>query len=106
MAWSLAILFLTALVYLEAAPTAFVEIGWRYYLLFIALTVINMIAVYLLFPETMGLSLEEIGAKFGDDVVVRLTGLNQDERDALDRQISWSKEGAETSHVEGDNVGA
>ncbi|KAI9870980.1 MAG: hypothetical protein M1830_003560, partial [Pleopsidium flavum] len=68
MAFSIAILFLATIPYLEAAPTAFAEVGWKYYLLFILLTVINIPIIYYYFPETKGLSLEEINEKFGDEV--------------------------------------
>ena len=59
-----------------------------------------MVVIYFTFPETMGLSLEEIGAKFGDEVVVHLTDLTQEQREALDQQIFASKNGVEYAHVE------
>lgn len=74
------------MVYLEAAPTALANIGWKYYLLFIMLTVLDIAVVWFLFLETKGLSLEEIGARFGDEVVIYLTGLTE-ERPVLDRRI-------------------
>jgi len=51
MAWSAGTLFLTTIPYLEAAPTAFANVGWRYYILFIILTSINIPIIYFLFPE-------------------------------------------------------
>lgn len=51
MAWSVGTLFLTTIPYLEAAPTAFAEVGWKHYLLFIILTAINIPVIYFLFPE-------------------------------------------------------
>jgi hypothetical protein len=98
-AWSLSILFLSSLVYLEAAPTALATISWKYYMVFVALTVVNIFLVYWLFPETAGLSLEEIGAKFGDEVVVQLTTLTSEERDLLDQKID-GKSASETHHIE------
>jgi hypothetical protein len=35
MAFCIAILFLATIPFLEAAPTAFAQIGWKYYILFI-----------------------------------------------------------------------
>ncbi|CAK7204028.1 hypothetical protein SEUCBS139899_006779 [Sporothrix eucalyptigena] len=99
-AWSLSILFLTAMVYLEAAPTALAVIGWRYFLLFIALTFINIIIIWRTFPETKGLSLEEIGEVFGDEVAVRLTHLTSAERELLDRNIDAEKTGADAQHLD------
>ncbi|RDL36012.1 uncharacterized protein BP5553_06624 [Venustampulla echinocandica] len=70
MGFSGAILFLTTIPYLEAAPTAFAIIGWKYYLVFIVITAIMVPLIYCYFPE--GLSLEEINEVFGDDVAVHL----------------------------------
>ena len=91
--WSLAVLFLSALVYLEAAPTAFANIGWKYYLLFIILTAINIAVIWWLFPETKGLSLEEINEMFGDEVVVHITHISDEEKRKLDAQIAMDKTG-------------
>ena len=43
------------------------------YLVFIACNVVSTIVIYFFVPETMNLSLEEIGELFGDEVVVQLT---------------------------------
>lgn len=51
MAWSVGTLFLTTIPYLEAAPTAFATIGYRYYILFVVLTTINIPIIYFYFPE-------------------------------------------------------
>ncbi|KAJ1311187.1 hypothetical protein OPQ81_009688 [Rhizoctonia solani] len=53
----------------QAAPTAFENIGYRFYALFIALNLCTAIIVWSYFPETKGLSLEEIAVLFGDEVV-------------------------------------
>jgi hypothetical protein len=37
--------------------------------------------------QTKGLSLEEIGAKFGDEVAVDLTGMAEEERRDLDKGL-------------------
>ncbi|KAH8797951.1 general substrate transporter [Xylogone sp. PMI_703] len=71
-AWSLFGTFLSTLVYVEAAPTALARIKWKYYVIFICLTLVNIIIFYFWCPETKGLSLEEINIKFGEDVVVRM----------------------------------
>lgn len=99
-AWSLSILFLSAMVYLEAAPTALAVIGWKYFLLFICLTFVNTIIVWRFFPETKGLSLEEIGEVFGDEVAVKLTHLTSAERELLDRNIDAEKAGARVEHLD------
>ncbi|CUA73991.1 putative quinate permease [Rhizoctonia solani] len=53
----------------QAAPTAFANIGYRFYALFIALNLCTAVIVWAYFPETKGLSLEEIAVLFGDEVV-------------------------------------
>lgn len=68
-------------------------------MVFVALTVVNIFLVYWLFPETAGLSLEEIGANFGDEVVVQLTTLTAEERDLLDQKIN-GKSASETRHID------
>lgn len=57
------------LVYTTAAGPAFNNIGWKYYLVFIIVTSAMLPYLALRFPETKGLSLEEVGALFGDESV-------------------------------------
>jgi MFS family permease len=99
-AFALSILFLSTIAYLEAAPTAFAQVGWKYYLLFIILTAINIPLVWYFFPETKGLSLEEIGEKFGDEVAVHLTNITDEEKERLDEAIRAGKEGDVVIHAE------
>lgn len=40
------------------------------------------------FPETKGLSLEEIGALFGDEVAVDISHLSEQERQELDERLA------------------
>jgi len=48
------------LVYTCVAPTAFRDIGWRYYLVFIIVPVIGLGGLLKFYPETRGLTLEEV----------------------------------------------
>lgn len=50
----------TLLVYNMSAPTAFENIGWKYYLVFIAIMAVGLVPFIKLLPETKGLSLEEV----------------------------------------------
>jgi len=56
--------------WLQAAPTAFANIGWHYYILFIIFAFMGVVAVLLWFPDTLHKPLEEIAAMFGDDDLV------------------------------------
>ncbi|VUC26575.1 unnamed protein product [Clonostachys rosea] len=63
-------LFVGSLTLLEAAPTAFATIGWRFYLIMMAFTIVCAVIFAVYFPETKGLTLEEISAVFGDEVAI------------------------------------
>ncbi|KAL4808578.1 general substrate transporter [Aspergillus unguis] len=65
---SVAGLFVGSLTLLEAAPTAFETIGYRFYLIMMAFMIVCAIIFAVFFPETKGLTLEEIAVKFGDEV--------------------------------------
>lgn len=43
--------FLSTLIYVEAAPTALNDIKWAYYLVFVGLTLINIVVLYYWCPE-------------------------------------------------------
>lgn len=61
------------LIYLEVASTAFANIGWKFYLVFLSLLVCFIVPLFFYFPETKGLSLEEIARLFNDETTsVRL----------------------------------
>jgi hypothetical protein len=50
-AWSMFGTFLSTLVYVEAAPTALATIKWKYYLIFVCLTMCNILVLYFWCPE-------------------------------------------------------
>ncbi|OQU95567.1 hypothetical protein CLAIMM_01752 [Cladophialophora immunda] len=54
-------------IWLQAAPTAFQNIGWKFYLCFIVPGTIGAVIIWFWFPDTNGLPLEEIAAIFGDE---------------------------------------
>lgn len=54
------------IVWLQAAPTAFQNISWRFYLCFIIPGSIGAAVMWFFFPNTKGLPLEEVAAIFGD----------------------------------------
>ncbi len=44
-------LFMAVIVFTSAAPVAFDEVGWKYYMLFVILTAICVIIIFFTFPE-------------------------------------------------------
>ncbi|OTA52237.1 general substrate transporter [Hypoxylon sp. EC38] len=64
--------FGNALVYSAPINLALENIGWKYYLVFVAVTVVSTAILAVYFPETKNLTLEEINAQFGDEVAVDL----------------------------------
>lgn len=63
---SIATIALTDLVYLQATATAFANIGWKFYLVFICITIVGGIICIFVIPETKGIPLEEIAKIFGE----------------------------------------
>ncbi|EPT01377.1 hypothetical protein FOMPIDRAFT_1048820 [Fomitopsis schrenkii] len=52
----------------QVSNMAIENVGWRYYLLFILLNLIDFCLIALLFPETKGKTLEQMAEVFGDEV--------------------------------------
>ncbi|OQU94412.1 hypothetical protein CLAIMM_00770 [Cladophialophora immunda] len=59
------------IVWLQAAPTAFAHIGWKYYIFFILFAALGAFCAFFIFPDTLHKPLEEVAAIFGDhDLVI------------------------------------
>ncbi|KAK4693657.1 hypothetical protein P7C71_g3784, partial [Lecanoromycetidae sp. Uapishka_2] len=65
--------FVATILYTAPGPKAFKNIGQWYYLVFVGCDVVSAILLWKFMPETTGLSLEEMGALFGDTVVTHMT---------------------------------
>ncbi|OQU94842.1 hypothetical protein CLAIMM_01134 [Cladophialophora immunda] len=63
-------LTLSNVILLVAAPIALDAIHWKFYLVNISWTVLFIITIFFLYPETSGKSIEDLSAIFGDTVVV------------------------------------
>jgi MFS family permease len=61
------------IVFNQASPSAFVTIGWKYYIVFVVTNIVAGVVFLVFFPETKGLSLEEMAILFGDDVIIPAT---------------------------------
>jgi sugar porter (SP) family MFS transporter len=57
----------TNIIWLQVAPLAFTNIGWKFYLCFIIPGFLFGVIIWCFFPETRGMPLESIAAIFGDD---------------------------------------
>lgn len=51
LSFSVSGLFVATIIFLQCAPTAFGHISWRYYTVFIAITVVLFFVVWFYFPE-------------------------------------------------------
>lgn len=80
-ALGLSAFYLASEVCLVGAPVALNAIGWKFYLVLICPSVVYIVLIYLLFPETKGRTLEEIGALFGDTHIAhQWYGISEEER--------------------------
>jgi hypothetical protein len=52
-----------------ANPVAIAAIGWRYWLFFLGMLMLFLVMVYFTYPETKGLTLEELAGLFEDDEI-------------------------------------
>ena len=77
---SIATIALTDLVYLQATATAFANIGWHFYLVFICISFVGGIIYWFVLPETRNVPLEEIAKIFGetDEIMVFSEDLHVD----------------------------
>lgn len=57
-------------IWLVSAPTAFQNIGWRFYICFIAVAVVGIAWIARTFPDTRGKPLEEIARMSGEEDLV------------------------------------
>ncbi|CAK7235539.1 hypothetical protein SBRCBS47491_009327 [Sporothrix bragantina] len=83
-------------------PIAMDAISWKYYFVFIALLTQWVIIIYLVFPETKGLGLEELQNLFEPGTIQNLTNtkaenLEETSREEMDRKVAMTEA---TEHVE------
>jgi hypothetical protein len=93
------------IIWLQAAPTAFANIGWKFYLCFIIPGTLFVCFLLYWYPDTKGMPLEEIAGIFGDASEV-YTGLVADSETAIEDKNSDEYQGkfmnqsVETAHLE------
>ena len=59
------------LLFAQVSPIALEAIGYRYFYLFMVLNILDGTIFWLFYPETRGKTLEQIGALFGDQVLIQ-----------------------------------
>lgn len=60
------------IIWLQAAPTAFQNIGWKYYIVFAAFAALGAFLSFFVFPDTLYKPLEEVAAIFNDYDLVQV----------------------------------
>ena len=80
MSLGVAMISLMNIVWLQSAPTAFANIGWKFYLVFIIISSLGAVWSWFVLPETKGIPLEEMAKLFGDDehIAVYSTAIHLD----------------------------
>lgn len=69
------------------APTTFATIGWKYYIVFIVIPSCGLPIIWFYFPETKGITLEEIAALFDEKVAIDVTHMSSEERKQLSDKV-------------------
>ena len=95
--------FVATVILLEAAPTAFANIGYRFWVLLICLTFIYGVLIYFFLPETARMTLEDISVLFGDPVELSFEqALSKQEHheDAEEGGVMGDKDGGRGEQVE------
>lgn len=69
--------FVGAITYTTPGALAFKNIGWKMYMVWFTCNIVSTVVIYFFLPETANLPLEEIGALFGDEVVIHMTADGQ-----------------------------
>ena len=91
----MAAISLMNVMWLQAAPTAFENISWKFYLCFIIPAYLFAIVAYFFYPNTKDLALEELAAIFGDEVSTNTRGVESERHEKLS-QVEVSQEQHET----------
>ncbi|KAK9382099.1 general substrate transporter [Kockiozyma suomiensis] len=76
-----------ALIFSQTAPIALAKIKWKFDIVFIACNAAFFPIVYFFFPETKGLTLEEINRAFGEKVEVEINEMS-DEQAEMKLQVA------------------
>ncbi|OAG39863.1 hypothetical protein AYO21_05929 [Fonsecaea monophora] len=90
----------TNIVWLQVAPLAFSNIGWKFYLCFVVPGFLCGVIIWVFFPETRGVPLESIAAIFGDSAELydfTLQGKQDEEHAGIEITVGEKAEATVTS---------
>jgi len=87
--------FLGNFLVVEITPVSLRNIGWRTYIIWAVLNLVNAIVVFLLYPETAGIPLEKIDKLFTSELVEVAEG----EKQPFYRKLQWSVVGKASTEV-------
>ncbi|KAF1831116.1 MFS sugar transporter [Decorospora gaudefroyi] len=76
--------FVSCITFVTPGATAIANIGYKYFVVFACLTLVSVVVIYFMYPETKGRSLEELAELFGDPVVVHLTDATDEQKAEMD----------------------
>ncbi|RFU33289.1 hypothetical protein B7463_g3053, partial [Scytalidium lignicola] len=85
---AIAALYFPDVGYLTATTIAFNRVGWKFFMIFIAIAPPLILLLWWWAPETKGKTLEEIGGLFGDHVATGGPGIMTDSPGAEDEKAS------------------
>jgi hypothetical protein len=91
--------FLGNFLVVEVTPVSVRNIGWRTYLIWAVLNLVNAIIVFIFYPETSGIPLEQIDHLFTDQTGPNPEQVEQQLQSAFYRKVQWSIVGKASKEV-------
>ncbi|KAI0131935.1 general substrate transporter [Xylariales sp. AK1849] len=97
---SLAVLNIASTIYLTTTSIAFAALGYKFFLIFLSISVFAVVWIFFFVPETKNLPLEEVAALFGDDENVMVYLRTTKDGGEIPVAVDHSKTDISTTHVE------
>ena len=91
--------FLGNFLVVEVTPVSVRNIGWRTYLIWAVLNLVNAIIVFVFYPETAGIPLEQIDHLFTDQTETSTEQVEEPGQSAFYRKVQWSLVGKASKEV-------
>ena len=91
--------FLGNFLVVEVTPISVRNIGWRTYLIWAVLNLVNAIVVFVFYPETAGIPLEQIDHLFTDQTETSTEQVEEPGQSAFYRKVQWSLVGKASKEV-------